>query len=80
MFRFFSSDVDLDEICEPEVKPLIMPTKSGRQETVTFKVSGKKSVGHLVVPLVLVASLQCSLQMTETSSVSVKHVVIACFF
>ncbi len=34
----FSSDLELEEITEPEVKELIMPTKSGRREKVTFRV------------------------------------------
>ena len=42
---FSSSDFDLEEACESEVKTLIMPTKSGRQEKITFRVS---SSCHLV--------------------------------
>ncbi len=36
----FSSDIDWDEVCEPEIKTLVMPTKSGRTEKITFRVGG----------------------------------------
>ena len=41
--EYCSSDIEMEDIAEPEVKKLVMPTKSTRQEKITFRVSIRES-------------------------------------